>query len=88
MAFICTDDVCTEPVRVHLGASGKSVTVTWAGTSVRLTVAEAVDLVDAVATVLAEKVSLSAPTSSATCRNLHRDENAVRIAAEVREALQ
>lgn len=86
MAFIVTDDVCTDPVRVH-GSSTRSITISWGGTSVRLTIAEAVDLVDAVATVLAEKASLPAPTTSLPCINLHRDENAVRAAAEIREAL-
>lgn len=85
VAFITSDDICTDPVRVHSGR--KSVTVTWGGTTVRLTISEAVDLVDELASVLAEKASLPTPTNSQPCRELHRDEQAVRAAVEIREAL-
>ncbi len=90
MAFIVTDDVCTDPVRAH-SSSGKSVTVTWGGTSVRLTIAEAVDLIDAVATVLGslpeDAVSPVHPTRGSASKKLTRDEVRVRAEAEVREAL-
>ena len=88
MAFSLMEDFATDPVRVASNRAGTELTISWSATHVRLSVQEAVDLLDAVATVLAEKTSLPAPTTSTTCSNLHRDENAVRVAAEVREALQ
>ena len=102
MAIIVTDDVCTDPVRAHSN-SGKTVTVTWGSTSVQMSVAEAVDLVDAVATVLgnipadalspAHATDERSPRDLATAvegscsRQLSRDEGRVRADAEVRESL-
>lgn len=90
MSFIVTDDVCTDPVRAH-SSSGKSVTVSWGGTSVRMSIAEAVDLIDAVATVLGnlpeDAVSPTQGKRESSSRKLTRDEIRVRAEAEVREAL-
>ena len=88
MAFSLMEDCSTDAVRVASNRAGTELTISWSATHVRLSVQEAVDLLDAVATVLAEKASLPAPTTSLPCINLHRDENAVRAAADVREFLQ
>ncbi|MDQ1201082.1 hypothetical protein [Rhodococcus sp. SORGH_AS_0303] len=87
MAFIVNDEVCVDPVRAH-STTGKSITVTWGGTSVRLSITEAVDLVDAVASVLADLPrSPAAATAPSLSKVIERNEDAVRAAAEIRESL-
>lgn len=96
MAFLSMDDLTTDEVRVTSSSTGERVIVTWGATTVRLTVAEAVDLVDAVATVLgglpqvdqlvgADKSSRD--HSGSPRDTLARDEDRVRAEAEVRESL-
>ncbi|MBY6708481.1 hypothetical protein HQ308_16900 [Rhodococcus sp. BP-241] len=82
------DDMNTDPVQVTTNRTSTEVRIRWGATTVRLSVEEAVDLVDAVASVLATQPRLLAPTTSPTCtKAIGRDEAAVRAAAEIREAL-
>lgn len=91
--FALMDDMTTDTVRVSASDSGKEIRIRWGATTVKLSIAEGVDLVDALATVLgnlpdADALTRPQPsTTASSCRELARDESAVRAAAEIREGL-
>ncbi|WP_027505966.1 hypothetical protein [Rhodococcus sp. UNC23MFCrub1.1] len=87
--FAVMDDMNTDPVQVTTDRKRTEIRIRWGATTVKLSVAEAVDLVDALATTLAEqpRVSVRRTPLGVNPRRIERDEAAVRAAVEVREAL-
>ncbi|QII05909.1 hypothetical protein BH93_11470 [Rhodococcoides fascians A25f] len=77
------DELTNAPVVVTRDVEGKRLRIVYGSSSISLDLTEAVDLVDALATVLA-----TIPTPEEwTSKELARDEQRVRADAEVRESL-
>lgn len=57
------DDLSTDQPRVHTDRTGTVIRVDLGATHLRMTVAEAVDLIDAMATVLGELPTLPSPSA-------------------------
>lgn len=82
MAYLLTEHFTDEPIAVTLSLGAQpgdeKVRIKFGATVIRTNVAEAVDLVDAVAEALSQ-----IPEN----RELRRDEDTVRSDAEIRESL-
>lgn len=78
MAFIAIDEMVDDAVAVALDAEGKRIRIVYGASRLSLDVGEAVDLVTELAGVLAEVFNQT---------ELRRNEDEIRAAATIREAL-